>query len=331
MPDLDQRIADGLRVLVDRAPVEADVWPATERYVEKHRRHRRTIAGAVVVVALLAGSLVTVGVVRGGGSKVVVSDPTSTTQLQPVAPSGAALAATGPIDGSFAITALPSLKFSPSAVTVTTGIYAITLVNDSAGPHTLTIDDPSTRWSEMIVQAADETKTARIFFGKPGDYAFYDSIPGHRAAGMEVTVTVTGTPMTLAQAEAGATMSIPTKPPSSAGPPETAVWSIRSAGDVTSASRVFTAYVTRLSCNGGVTGPVLQPTIEKLDTRVVVTFTVEAVAPGGHTCQGNDEVPVVVDLGEALGDRQLVDGACRSGGEAATTAYCADGSVRWRA
>ena len=51
MPDLDQRIADGLRALVDRAPVEADVWPATERYVAKHRRHRRTIAGAVVAVA----------------------------------------------------------------------------------------------------------------------------------------------------------------------------------------------------------------------------------------------------------------------------------------
>jgi plastocyanin len=204
MPDLDQRIADGLRALVDRAPVEADVWPATERYVAKHRRHRRTIAGAVVAVALLAGVLVTVGVLRSAGSKVVVSDPSPTTELQPIGPSGAALTATGPIDGSFTITALPSLSFSPSAVTVTTGIYAITLVDGSTGQHTLNFDDPTTLWSEVIVQAEGETKTTRIFFGQPGHYAFYDSIPGHRAAGMQGTVTVSGPPMTLAQAEAAA-------------------------------------------------------------------------------------------------------------------------------
>jgi plastocyanin len=329
MPDLDQRISDGLRALVERAPVEADVWPATERYVAKHRRHRRTIVGAVVAVALVTGAVATVGVLRSAGSKVVVSEPSPTTEVQPVRPSGAALAATGPIDGSFTITALPSLKFRPSAVTVTTGIYAIVLVDDSVGAHTLNFDDPTTMWSEMIVQDEGETKTARIFFGKPGNYAFYDSIPGHRAAGMAGTVTVTGTPMTLAQAEAAATMSIPTKPPSSEGSSETAVWSIRSAQDVTSASRVFTAYVTRLSCNGGVTGRVLEPTIEKVDTRVVVTFTVEAL-PGPHACPGNDQVPIVVDLGEPLGNRQLVDGACRSGGQAATTAFCADGSVRWK-
>ena len=141
MPDLDQRIADGLRALVDRAPVEADVWPATERYVAKHRRHRRTMAGAVVAVAVLAGVLVTVGVLGGAGSKVVVSHPSPTTQSQPVGPSGA-LTASGPIDGSFTITATPQLFFSPSAVTVTTGIYAVTLLDGSTGAHTLDFDDP---------------------------------------------------------------------------------------------------------------------------------------------------------------------------------------------
>src|SRR6185503_6809023 len=156
MPDLDQRVADGLRAFVERAPVEADVWPATERYVAKHRRHRRTIAGAVVAVALLAGAVATVGVLRGSGSKVDVSEPSPTTAVQPVRPGGAALAATGPIDGSFTITALPSLKFRPSAVTVTTGIYAITLVADSTGAHTLNFDNPTTRWSEIIVQDEGE-------------------------------------------------------------------------------------------------------------------------------------------------------------------------------
>jgi hypothetical protein len=62
-------------------------------------------------------------------------------------------------------------------------------------------------WSELIVNTRGEMKTTRIFFGQPGRYTFYDSIPGHRGAGEEGTVTVTGAPMTLAQAEAAATRS----------------------------------------------------------------------------------------------------------------------------
>ena len=124
--------------------------------------------------------------------------------------------------------------------------------------------------------------------------------------------------------------SIATKPPPAAGSGETAVWSIRSDEHLTSASRTFTAYVTRLGCNGGVTGTVRRPTIREGDTRVVVTFTVEAATPGGHSCQGNGQVPIAVHLASPLGDRVLVDGACRTGSEAATTTFCADGSVRWK-
>jgi plastocyanin len=62
-------------------------------------------------------------------------------------------------------------------------------------------------WSELIVNTRGEMKTTRIFFGQPGRYTFYDSIPGHRAGGMQGTVT--GTPMTLAQAEAAATTDNP--------------------------------------------------------------------------------------------------------------------------
>ena len=131
MSDLDQRVTDGLRELVGRAPVDADVWPATERYVARHRRHRHAITGAVVVVALVGGGLLTAVAVRGGASKVVVSNPGATTETTTAGPSRAALAATGPIEGSFTITAQPAaqLAFAPSALTVNTGIYAVTLVD----------------------------------------------------------------------------------------------------------------------------------------------------------------------------------------------------------
>lgn len=47
MSVLDQRIADGLRDLVNRAPIGADIWPETERYVTKHQQSRCLTARAV--------------------------------------------------------------------------------------------------------------------------------------------------------------------------------------------------------------------------------------------------------------------------------------------
>jgi hypothetical protein len=98
---------------------------------------------------------------------------------------------------------------------------------------------------------------------------------------------------------------------------------------LTSASQSFIANVYRLSCNGGVTGTVLQPTINVGDARFVVTFTVKRGQPGAHSCQGNPPVPVVVDLGMPIGNRQLIDGACRSGSPASKSEPCVDGQVRW--
>ena len=106
-----------------------------------------------------------------------------------------------------------------------------------------------------------------------------------------------------------------------------AIWFVSDEEPPTAASTSFTADVTRLGCNGGVTGTVLEPRIESSETSVVVTFDVTA-SPGPHECPSNDRVPVVVELGTAIGDRQLVDGACRSD-RAATTVFCRDGSVRW--
>jgi hypothetical protein len=95
---------------------------------------------------------------------------------------------------------------------------------------------------------------------------------------------------------------------------------------LTGAWHSFTAFVTRLDCNGGVTGEVLEPTVEVDNAEIVVTFTVKA-APGGD-CPTNDQVPFVVDVGQPIGARRLLDGACRPTGEAASTSFCEDGGVR---
>lgn len=109
---------------------------------------------------------------------------------------------------------------------------------------------------------------------------------------------------------------------------DTAVWDLDPASLPTESSTAVTALVTRLGCNGGRTGKVLEPVVSADGEQVVVTFSVEPV-PGGD-CPGNDSVPYVVELGGPLGDRELVDGACLSG-DAASTSHCSDGAVRWPA
>ena len=114
------------------------------------------------------------------------------------------LPAAGPSNGTFAIAAGVGgqLKFAPVSLSVKTGIYAVTLTDDSTGPHTLDFDDASTLFAGLAVNNSGDKVTSRIFFGKPGDYTYFCAIPGHRAGGMFGTVKVTGPPMTVAQAEA---------------------------------------------------------------------------------------------------------------------------------
>jgi plastocyanin len=112
------------------------------------------------------------------------------------------LPAAGPSSGKLELSALASLKFVPSSLSVKTGVYSVTLTDDATGSHTLDFDDPSTLFVGLKVNSQGEKATSRIFFGDPGDYTFFCAIPGHRAAGMQGTVHVTGSSMTLAQAEA---------------------------------------------------------------------------------------------------------------------------------
>jgi plastocyanin len=113
------------------------------------------------------------------------------------------LTANGPAPaGKLDVSALAALKFDPSSLTAKTGISMVTLTDDAAGPHTLDFDDAKTLFAGLAVSGAGEKASSRIFFGEPGQYTFYCAIPGHRAAGMQGTVTVTGPSMTLADAEA---------------------------------------------------------------------------------------------------------------------------------
>jgi hypothetical protein len=75
-------------------------------------------------------------------------------------------------------------------------------------------------------------------------------------------------------------------------------------------TRTFDALVTERSCASGQSseGRVVGPQIVRTDEMVLVVFAVRPLPGLTFTCQGNPSTRVPVDLGEALGDRQLLDG-----------------------
>jgi plastocyanin len=118
--------------------------------------------------------------------------------------SSSTLPAAGPINGTIKIEAAPTggLSFGPSALSVKTGIYLVVFTDGANTQHTLNFQDSSTLWPGLVVNNAGEKLQSRIFFGADGAYTFFCAVPGHEAAGMKGVVTVTGPPMTVAQAEA---------------------------------------------------------------------------------------------------------------------------------
>lgn len=100
-----------------------------------------------------------------------------------------------------------------------------------------------------------------------------------------------------------------------------ATWALPSSPALDSGSTRFTALVTRLDCNSGVTGTVNPPDVQFTADKVVITFTVSPGPAQSASCQSNPEVPFLVELSEPIGDRTLVDGACEAG-KASGTAFC---------
>ena len=105
------------------------------------------------------------------------------------------------------------------------------------------------------------------------------------------------------------------------------VWELDPAQPAPRTATSVTALVTRLGCNGGVTGEVVRPHVEMTASQIVVTFQVTPRDPEAATCPSNQPVLYLVELGEPVGGRRLVDGRCLPGGEAEATSLCAPS--RW--
>ena len=84
------------------------------------------------------------------------------------------------------VDALPSIKFQSTEFTAPAGINLIKYV-DKGGTHTLTFAEKPYTGFLLTVPPSAQSKIDL----KPGEYTIFCTIPGHRAQGMQATLTVT--------------------------------------------------------------------------------------------------------------------------------------------
>ena len=145
---------------------------------------------SISLAALAAAALVVAGC---GSSKSKTSESTAA----PAAPattsttstSAAAPAAAG--NTKLALAANPSgeLKFDKTSLTAKAGTVAIDFTNSSPLAHNVTVASSSGSVvnESPTFQGGSKTVTMTL---KAGTYKFYCTVPGHRQAGMEGTLTV---------------------------------------------------------------------------------------------------------------------------------------------
>jgi plastocyanin len=166
---------------------------------------------AVLVIAVASTAVITSGGPKPAAASTAAPSSSSTAAEAPSAPASSTPASTAapastapasttpasttpaapaPASTSLALSANPEgrLTYSTKALSAKAGNVTIKLANASPVEHNVTIALGSTVLGAAPTFAGG-SKTIALKL-KPGKYSFYCSVPGHRQAGMEGTLTV---------------------------------------------------------------------------------------------------------------------------------------------
>lgn len=189
-----------------------------ERFPGSPAGQRGVIAiSLVLVAAALSTAILTSGSPTKTGEAALASRPSSGTGSGPGASSGPPSGATGPLtttssapaavattgtpappsspaagrSSSLALAANPTglLSYNTKRLSAKAGKVTITFTNAATLEHNVTIAQGSTVLGATPTFSGG-TRTLTLTL-KPGTYTFYCSVPGHRMAGMEGTLSVT--------------------------------------------------------------------------------------------------------------------------------------------
>ena len=137
----------------------------------------------IAISALLVVATMATGVITSG-------TPSKSEAVTPAAGAPATEATTGTSSSSLHVEANPSgqLAYNTKSLAANAGKVTITMANMSPLPHNLTIAQGSkVLGATPTFRGGSKTLSLSL---KPGTYTFYCSVPGHRQAGMEGTLTV---------------------------------------------------------------------------------------------------------------------------------------------
>jgi plastocyanin len=144
--------------------------------------------------ALFALVLASIALVACGGS----DDDATTNETQPQGGAAAGgngnSAAEGKSAGSAAVVDFEAdrgggIAYTSDSATAQAGKVTVNFTNPQGLSHDVAIEDPGGKTvgkTEIIGEGSDST----VVDLKPGEYTFYCSVPGHREAGMEGTLSV---------------------------------------------------------------------------------------------------------------------------------------------
>ena len=153
-------------------------------------------AERVVLSISVLLAITTVGLAIGtvkGEKKETAEAATAKEQPNPKpAPNAGAAAPTPTQKGAsqLKLTADPTgnLKFNTDALSAKAGAVRITLTNPSPVQHNITLQTPQgVKGGPTVGQGSTSTVQATL---KAGTYTYYCSVPGHRQAGMQGTLTL---------------------------------------------------------------------------------------------------------------------------------------------
>ncbi len=162
--------------------------------------------GVIAITAVLVLAAVSMAVVTSGGSKsetasatpqtTTTTEATTETQSTPATTSTAQPTATTTTPASEATTTSLNLATNPEGqlsyntkqLSAKAGTVTITMANASPVEHNVTIAEGSkVLGATPSFTGGSKSVTLKL---KPGKYTFFCSVPGHRQAGMEGTLTV---------------------------------------------------------------------------------------------------------------------------------------------
>jgi plastocyanin len=115
---------------------------------------------------------------------------TTTTMSMTMTSGSAAPAASGPATSTAKIEASPTgeIAYVQKSITLKAGPSTIEFVNKSSLGHDIVVEQNGKTLGETPIIMGSTAKLSLNL--KPGSYKFYCSVPGHRMAGMEGTITV---------------------------------------------------------------------------------------------------------------------------------------------